>query len=261
MSTPPRPRAGRRRRAADPAPGPVRTAAGAGRRQDRHRSAGPGPEHLGPPGALAGLAVTSDRGGVVLGSDQHGTPVQLTVVRPEPTRVVLVGGLYLARQVVLRALATGVSVVVATGRPAAWAPVVRAVGAPSPALEVRGLTRGPLPRPSEDHPLLVVLDGGAVPQEIYPPRSAWHTTMSVLPYLHPQLTGADAADLVLLQRLPVGQAQLAASTWRLSPDMARQLAGLTDDGAVALGTNLWVPVRLVTTRTESELLGPVRRGD
>lgn len=255
MSAPDRPRAGRRR-----ALGRLSTPGG-GRRQERFRTAGPGPDFVGGVEGLAGLSLTSDRGGVVLGSDQHGTPVQVTLVRPDPTRVALVGGLYLARQLVLRALATGVSVLVVTGRPAAWSAVTRAVGEPSPALEVRGLVRGPLPRPSEDHPLLVVHDGGAVPQELYPPRSAWHCTLYVLPYLHPQLTGAGAADLVLLQRLPVGQAQLAAATWRLDADMARQLASLTDDGVVALGTDLWVPVRLVTTATESELLGPVRRGD
>jgi sarcosine oxidase gamma subunit len=84
----------------------------------------------------------------------------------------------------------------------------------------------------------------------------------VLPYLHPQVEGtANNADLVLLQRLPMDQAQLAAAMWRLSPPMTNQLAALPDDGVVALGPDLWLPLRLVTTPAEREILGPVRRGD
>jgi hypothetical protein len=107
----------------------------------------------------------------------------------------------------------------------------------------------------------VVHDGGAVPQELFPPRSAWHTTLYVLPYLHPQAGGtAINADLVLLQRLPHDQAQLAARIWQLPAPMAAQLAELADDGVVALGPNLWLPLRLVTTPAEQEILGPVRLG-
>jgi hypothetical protein len=84
----------------------------------------------------------------------------------------------------------------------------------------------------------------------------------VLPYLHPQAEAtANNADLVLLQRLPAAQAQLAAQMWRLPPPMMNELARLTDDGVVALGPNLWLPLRLVTTPAEQEILGPVRRGD
>jgi hypothetical protein len=43
--------------------------------------------------------------------------------------------------------------------------------------------------------------------------------------------------------------------------MMNQLAALPDDGVVALGPDLWLPLRLVTTPAEREILGPVRRGD
>lgn len=43
--------------------------------------------------------------------------------------------------------------------------------------------------------------------------------------------------------------------------MMRQLTTLKDDQVVALGRNLWRPLRLVTTPKEQQLLGPVRRGD
>lgn len=220
------------------------------------------------PSALNRLSLTGDRGGVVLGSDQRGCAVQGHLFRSVPSRIALLGGLYLATQLVLRAAATGALVVVATGRPPAWAHVLNAFGqgpqvaAADPVVQVRGLEPGPLPRGTQDVPVLVVQDSGAVPQELYPTRSAWQSTAYVLPYLHPQVgSNATAADLVLIQRLPVGQAQLAGRLWRLQASMAQELASLTDDGVIALGTNLWLPLRLVTTPKESQLLGPVRRGD
>ena len=225
------------------------------------------PEFLVTPGLLDAISPSVDRGGMILGCGPQDEPLSVSVLRPLPTRLVLVGGLYLARQVALRAMATGAWVVVATGRPAAWQQLVRAAGAgpdgrPAPLVQVRQLAPVELPRASQDAPLLVVHDGGAVPQELFPPRSPWQSTLYVLPYLHPQAEGtAINADLVLLQRLPVGQAQLAAGMWRLPAPMAQQLATLADDGVVALGPNLWLPLRLVTTPAEREILGPVRRGD
>jgi hypothetical protein len=225
------------------------------------------PEFLVTPGLLDAVSPSADRGGMVLGCGPHDEPLSVSVLRPEPTRLVGVGGLYLARQVALRAMATGAWVVIATGRPAAWQMLTRAAGAgpdgrPAPLVQVRRLAPVELPRASEDAPLLVVHDGGAVPQELFAPRSPWQTTLYVLPYLHPQAEAtANNADLVLLQRLPGGQAQLAARMWRLPPPMMNELAELADDGVVALGPNLWLPLRLVTTPAEREILGPVRRGD
>jgi hypothetical protein len=225
------------------------------------------PEFLVTPGLLDAVSPSGDRGGMVLGCGPSNEPLSVSVLRVAPTRLVLVGGLYLARQVALRAMATGAWVVIVTGRPAAWQLLTRAAGEgpdgrPAPLVQIRGLAPVELPRASEDAPLLVVHDGGAVPQELFPPRSPWQTTLYVLPYLHPQAEGtAINADLVLLQRLPPEQAQLAEQIWQLSPPMATQLSGLTDDGVVALGPNLWLPLRLVTTPAEREILGPVRRGD
>lgn len=252
-----------------PVTSPSRRSGGATAQERIGGLRGVGLDFLVQPASLDNLSLTGDRGGVVLGSDQRGSAVQLHLLRSTPTRLVLLGGLYLARQVVLRAAATGASVVIATGRPAAWTPVVLATGsaggphgrAAGP-VQVRGLQPGPLPRAGEDTPLLVVHDGSAVPHELYPSRSAWHTTAYVLPYLHPQVgTTATSADLVLMQRLPVGQARLAGRMWQLSHTMVQQLATLTDDGVAALSTGFWLPLRLSTTPKESALLGPVRRGD
>ncbi len=225
------------------------------------------PEFIVAPEMLDAVSPSADRGGMVLGSGPNDEPLSVSLLRPAPTRVVLVGGLYLARQVALRAMATGAWVVVATGRPGAWQALSHAAGEhpdgrAAPLVQIRRLDPVELPRASEDAPLLVVHDGGAAPQELFGPRSPWQTTLYVLPYLHPQAAPtAEHADLVLLQRLPGLQAQLAGRIWRLPPPPVNQLATLDDDQVVALAPNLWLPVRLVTTPAEREILGPVRRGD
>jgi hypothetical protein len=231
------------------------------------KSKGLAPEFLVSESMLDAVSPSGDRGGMVLGSGAQGEPLSISLLRPTPTRIVCVGGLYLSRQVALRAMATGAWVVISTARPAAWQVLARAAGEGAdgrgaPLVQIRRLTPVELPRASEDGPLLVVHDGGPTPQELFPPRSPWQTTVYVLPYLHPQAEAmANTADLVLLQRLPVGQAQLAGRIWRLPPPLVQQLTTLGDDQAIALGHNLWRPLRLVTTAAEKQILGPVRRGD
>lgn len=236
------------------------------RLRDPGRHTGVAPEFVVDPVLLDAVSPSGDRGGIVVGSGLKGEPLTISALRAQPTRIVLVGGLYLARQVALRAMAVGAWVTIATGRPAAWQVLPKAAGnqpnGQPPLVTIRRLSPVELPRPSEDAPLLVVTDGGPTPQDLFPPRSPWHTTVYVLPYLHPQAaTIANAADIVLMQRLPAGQAELAARIWRLPPQMMRQLTTLKDDQVVALGQNLWRPLRLVTTPKEQQLLGPVRRGD
>ncbi|NIJ14190.1 hypothetical protein FHU38_004534 [Saccharomonospora amisosensis] len=234
---------------------------------DANNGAGVAAEFIVDPTLLDAISPSGDRGGIVLGSGLQGEPLTISALRSTPTRIVLVGGLYLARQVALRAMAVGAWVVVATGRPTAWHVLSQAAGTqrngqPSPLVQIRRLSPVELPRPSEDAPLLVVHDGGPTPQDLFPPRSPWQTTVYVLPYLHPQAGAlANAADLVLMQRLPAGQAELAARIWRLPFQMKGQLTMLKDDQVVALGRNLWRPLRLVTTSKEQQILGPVRRGD
>ncbi len=234
---------------------------------DTRSQSGVAPEFLVSPDMLDAVSPSGDRGGMVLGSGMNNEPLAVSVLRPSPTRIVCVGGLYLARQLALRAMATGAWVVVATARPASWQVLAKAAGEgpdgrPVPLVQIRRLNPVELPRATEDGPLLVMHDGGSTPQELFPPRTPWQTTVYVLPYLHPQATAmANSADLVLLQRQPLGQAQLAGRIWRLPPPLVQQLTNLKEDQVVALGRNLWRPVRLLTTPKEQQILGPVRRGD
>ncbi|WP_372448380.1 hypothetical protein [Kibdelosporangium banguiense] len=214
------------------------------------------------------VSPSADRGGMVLGQGiQQGEPLMISAMRNAPTRIVLVGGLYLALQTALRAMAVGAWVVVATGRPAKWQVLAKAAGngpngQPVPLVQIRRLSPVELPRPSEDSPLLVIHDGGPTPQELFPPRAPWQTTIYVLPYLHPQAGAtANAADLVLMQRLPAGQAQLAGRIWRLLPQYVNELTMLKDDQVIARTNDMWRTLRLVTAQREQQIIGPIRRGD
>lgn len=236
---------------------------------DTPGSGGAAPEFLVQPEMLNMVSPSGDRGGMIIGSGPQGEPVTASVLRPQPTRMVTVGGLYFARQIALRAMATGACVVIATGRPGAWKDVERAAGQqadgrPVPLAQIRRLSPFDPPTATEDTPLLVIHDGGAVPQELFPPHSAWQTTMYVLPYLHPQVgssTFANAADLVLLQRLPLNQAELAGRIWYLQPPKVQQLTRIPDKEIIVVGNMVWAPVELVTKSKEEQILGPIRRGD
>ena len=93
-------------------------------------------------------------------------------------------------------------------------------------------------------------------------RVPWRTSVVVLPSLVPAVADlADDADLVLLQRMPPHEAELASRLWRLSPSMTESLRTLPDHGVVVLGRNLWRRVDLVTAPRETAILGPVRPGD
>jgi hypothetical protein len=199
----------------------------------------------------------------VLGADTDGAPVTLALLRPVPTRVVVLGALHLARQIALRTVAEGARLAVTTGRRAAWEPLARAAAEPE---RVRIGTDeippddGAPRRPGDTDALLTVHDRGATAAGPAPPAGPWRATMLVLPALSPAVAdAADDADVVLLGRMPPQEADLAARLWRLTGPMAESLRTLPDHGVVVLGRNLWRRLDLVTAERETALLGPVRR--
>lgn len=89
----------------------------------------------------AGLVVPTAGCGQVVGADEHGRAVALTVFGPQVARVEIQGTLHLAQQVVLRSIALGARVRVHTRRTSAWRQMVEAVGDASQ-LHVVGSDRG-----------------------------------------------------------------------------------------------------------------------
>lgn len=219
------------------------------------------PTFVAAPAMLDALGPPVRPAGVVLGADPYGEPVSVALLRPTPTRVVVLGGVGLALQVTLRAVATGARVVVVTGRPSAWEPVLGAVGAGDPDDPVVVIRQDPetSAHGRSDAPLLVVHDRGATARAPVA-RGPWQTTLVVLPSLVPAVADlADDADLVLLARMPPHEAELAGRLWRLPASMSEQLRTLSDRSIVVLGRNLWRRVDLVTTPREAAILGSARR--
>jgi len=165
-----------------------------------------------PAGALGMARVELFPAGVVLGRNRRGRPVTARLIRPEPTRVLLIGGVRVAELVTLRALALGVHVLVQTGRPYAWEPFLRAVSLPSDAIAlVPPGQPAALPPAGPLAPQLVVVDVGPVHGE--PDGALWRTTMLVRDDLAAtDLDPLARADLVVLQPLRPGEAALAGAT-------------------------------------------------
>lgn len=81
------------------------------------------------PEQVDSLALPIGDDGVVIGVDAEGQPAVLGLNRPTPYDVVLIGGLWTAQVLALRAAATGARVAVETGRAPAWMQMVHAMGA------------------------------------------------------------------------------------------------------------------------------------
>lgn len=215
-------------------------------------------------GALDALTAPVATAGILLGADANGAPVTLALLRPVPTRVVVLGALHLARQIALRAVAEGAALIVTTGRPAAWEPVARAA-ADAERVRIRSDEAPPDDAaaggvPGDTDALLTVHDRGATTAGPASSAGPWRATVLVLPALSPGVAdAADDADVVLLGRMPPQEADLAARLWRLTESMADSLRTLPDHGVVVLGRNLWRRLDLVTAERETALLGPVRR--
>ncbi|CAL9420487.1 hypothetical protein SUDANB54_01842 [Streptomyces sp. enrichment culture] len=211
---------------------------------------------------LDGLALPIGDDGVVIGVDAQGQPAVLGLNRPTPYDVVLIGGLWTAQVLALRAAATGARVAVETGRPQAWTQMMHAMGGGQNGLSVYDVGRVPPQGASAGTPVLVVRDCGMRPPRGRVVSGPWQSVLTLLPYLSP-----------VAPRL-VRQARLVG-VQRISPDEAAELGrtmGLPRADIDALptlvdGVTLWCADRdrqYVTTQpTDAEvgLLGTPRRMD
>jgi type VII secretion protein EccE len=168
-----------------------------------------------PTGDLAQLHLPLGGDGLMVGTNRHGAPVTLRLFRPEPTRLVLVGGVRAAQLLALRAMALGARVVVQTSRPYAWEPFVRGVSTPGETIALIPAGRQvAMPPGTPMHPLLLVVDVGPVGADA---GAGWQATLVVRDELAPvDVDTLSRADLVVLQPLRPDEAALAAGTLGLS---------------------------------------------
>lgn len=208
------------------------------------------------------LALPIGDDGVVIGADAAGQPAVLGVNRPTPYDVLLIGGLWTAQVIALRAAATGARVAVETGRAQAWAQLVQALGVGQAGMSVHDVGRVPPQGATAGSPVLVVRDCGMRPPRGRVVSGPWQSVLTLLPYLSP------VAPRLIRQARLVG-------VQRVSPDEATQIGrslGLPRGDVDSLptladGVTLWCAERdrqyVMTQGTDAEigLLGAARRMD
>ncbi|MEV8538488.1 hypothetical protein [Streptomyces sp. NPDC051572] len=218
--------------------------------------------HVLSPEQVDALALPIGDDGVVIGVDAEGQPAVLGLNRPTPYDVVLIGGLWTAQVVALRAAATGARVAVETGRPQAWMQMVHAMGGGQNGLAVYDVGRVQPQGASAGTPVLVVRDCGMRPPRGRVVSGPWQSVLTLLPYLSP------VAPRLIRQARLVG-------VQRISPDEAAELgramalprADVDSLPTLPDGVTLWCGDRdrqyVMTQPTDAEigLLGTPRRMD
>jgi hypothetical protein len=179
---------------------------------------------------LGAMAVPVGDDGVVIGTDPANQRAVLNLFRPKATDLALVGGSYLARLLALRAAATGARIVVETARPELWGPLAQNAGGGQPVVTIAPVRRVGALGASAAVPVLLIRDCGARPPKPSAPKSAWQSTLTLLPFLDPGYASQlYNVDLLALQRISPQEAQLAARVARIGPEDVRALPTLLDE--------------------------------
>ncbi|WP_326700160.1 hypothetical protein OG909_24470 [Streptomyces sp. NBC_01754] len=224
-----------------------------------------GPRHAGHTLAadhLGALSLPVGDDGVIIGNDAEGRPQMIGFHRPAPYDVLLIGGLWTAQVLALRAAATGARVAVETGRVQAWTPLAQAAGAGLECVSLHDVGRVPPTGATVSSPVVVVRDCGMRPPRGRVVSSPWQSVLTLLPYLSPVAPRLlRASTLVGVQRVSPGEAEQIGRILGLARAESEALPTLAD------GVTLWVAgrerhwVMTGATDVETGLLGTARRMD
>lgn len=180
--------------------------------------------------ALELMTSASPPAGLVIGRDAEQVPVVAPFFRPEETRINLIGGVYLARLLVFRALALGTRVAVCTTRPQEWNGLGESATNRNDRLAVLHGDQPVTVEASQHSPALYVYDVGERGSQTKPVLGPWRTQLTVLPRLTnfaDDLTSE--AHMTVLQRLTAEEAQIARSSIRVNQEVLQWLQMLHDD--------------------------------
>lgn len=211
---------------------------------------------------LSALSVPVGDDGVVIGADAEGRPQMIGLHHPVPYDVTLIGGLWTAQVLALRAAGTGTRVAVETGRAQVWRNLVQAAGADQECISLHEVGRVPPLGPTVGSPALVLRDCGMQPPRGRVASLAWQSVVTLLPYLSPVAPRLlRNSDLVGVQRVSPDEAREIGRIMQLPRQDVDPLSTLGD------GVTLWCTRQhrhyTVTQPTDSEsgLLGTARRLD
>ncbi|WP_030910986.1 hypothetical protein [Streptomyces sp. NRRL F-5126] len=211
---------------------------------------------------LESLALPVGDDGVMIGVDANSRPAVLGVNRPAPYDVTLIGGLWTAQILALRAAATGARVAVETGRTQVWAALAQAAGGGQPCITLHDVGRVPPQGASAGSPVVIVRDCGMRPPRGRVVSAPWQSVVTLLPYLSPVAPRLmRKSDLVGVQRVSPDEGEQIGRIMGLPQGEAAALTTLAD------GVTLWCTERdrqfVMTQATDAEtgLLGAARRMD
>lgn len=211
---------------------------------------------------LAALTLPVGDDGMVIGVDAEGKPAVLGINRPTPYDVTLIGGLWTAQILALRAAATGARVTVETGRAQAWTTLAQAAGGGQQCISLHDVGRVPPQGPSAGSPVVVVRDCGMRPPRGRVISGPWQSVLTLLPYLSPVAPRLmEKSGLVGIQRVSPDEARHIGRIMHLPQAETEALSTLAD------GVTLWCTPRdrqfVMTQATDAEtgLLGSARRMD
>ncbi|GLF99067.1 hypothetical protein [Streptomyces yaizuensis] len=224
-----------------------------------------GPRHAGhtlPVADLGALSLPVGDDGVVIGDDPEDRSLVLGLHRSTRYDVLLIGGLWTAQVLALRAAGTGARVVVETGRPQVWTALAQSAGAGLDCVTLHAVGRVPPMGATVASPVVVVRDCGMRPPRGRVVSSPWQSVLTLLPYLSPVAPRLMRdATLVGVQRVSPQEAEQIGRILGLSRRDVETLPQLADD------VTLWCAgpdrhwVRTVPTQPETSLLGGARRLD
>lgn len=224
-----------------------------------------GPRHPGHTVAadhLGALSLPVGDDGVVIGEDTESRPLMVGFHRSTPYDVVLIGGLWTAQVMALRAAGTGARVAVETGRAQAWTGLAQAAGAGLDCITLYEVGRVPPMGATVGSPVVVIRDCGMRPPRGRVVSAPWQSVLTLLPYLSPVAPRLlRAATLVGVQRVSPQEAEQIGQILGLSEAESGALPTLAD------GVTLWCAGQerhwVMTSGTDAEagLLGVARRMD
>lgn len=224
-----------------------------GPRRDRHSV---------PLEQLGALSVPVGDDGMVIGVDAEARPAVLGINRPTPYEVTLIGGLWTAQVIALRAAATGARVAVETGRAQAWVTLAQAAGGGQPCITLHDVGRVPPQGASAGSPVVVVRDCGMRPPRGRVVSGPWQSVVTLLPYLSPVAPRLlEKSSLAGIQRVSPDEAAQIGRIMGLPGAESEALSTLAD------GVTLWCTpgdrqfVMTQATEAETGLLGSARRMD
>jgi hypothetical protein len=210
--------------------------------------------------ALRLLGLPALGSGLLLGMDGERRPASVRVFGPAATRLTLIGGVWAAQVILLRALALGASAMILTSDPAPW----RRLGETATGEADRVVVLPPEQRvvafATAAQPALIIHDLGTTGPASHLALGAWQAELILLRQLdQPGVPFVRDSDLVLAQRLSPAEARLAASTQRLTRGQADRLQSLGDDMVALIGDGSDRHVWVAATQIEQELFGAARR--